>query len=208
MILNETSSKCNGKLGDNYILSLVSGFSNDFDRNSLNFTITIERLVDIYDTHIPVLYKSTFVLYINDVPYKKIPFDFVIQGNSKYQVFNVANIPIYNETDANLNIKLDMLIYDESKFIEDTSIETLIFIPSIQESPIRLNLSATEMTNIIKYSISKSISFDLLEYKLNDSPWIKLSSNTFTLDKMNKVMYVQVRGKKNNKYTYSNVIKL
>ena len=58
-----------------------------------------------------------------------------------------------------------------------------------------------------KFKVNIIDDYDLLEYKVNDNPWVKLDDKTFTLQKQNKNLYVQARIKKNNQYFYSNVFR-
>lgn len=209
MVLDNKSIKLNGLFGNSYTLSLTTEQDNitSTPSNRLNFRIKISK-VDFNDnTKLrETVNDATLVLYINDMIYSKIPFAFNFSQVTDL-VFRVSDIDIMNEEPKVLNVKLELLYNHKFKYIEDTTLTTLIYVNSIVEDNASISLLSSELLNEFKFKVNTIDDYDLLEYKVNDNPWVKLDDKTFTLQKQNKNLYVQVRIKKNNQYFYSNVFR-
>ena len=114
---------------------------------------------------------------------------------------------------------------DESGYLTSTTIKSdLVLIPVKGE---KLFIDITK-SDLIKYAetreagkkpedliyyhynitVNTTIEPDFLEYKINEEPWTKLEDKAFDLPIENYLRYVQVRGKKDNRYSYSNVIRM
>lgn len=209
MVLDNKSIKLNGLFGNSYTLSLTTEQDNIISTpsNRLNFRIEISKIDFTDNTKLrETVNDATLVLYINDMIYSKIPFAFNFSQVTDL-VFRVSDIDIMNEEPKVLNVKLELLYNHEFKYIEDTTLTTLIYVNSIVKDNASISLSSSELLNEFKFKVNTIDDYDLLEYKVNDNPWIKLDDKTFTLQKQNKNLYVQARIKKNNQYFYSNVFR-
>ena len=209
MILDNKSIKLNGLFGNSYTLSLTTEQDNitSTPSNRLNFRIEISKVDFDDDTKLrETVNDATLVLYINDTICSKIPFVFNFSQVTDL-VFRVSDIDIMNEEPKVLNVKLELLYNHKFKYVEDTTLTTLIYVNSIVEDNASVSLLSSELLNEFKFKVNTINDYDLLEYKVNDNPWVKLDDKTFTLQKQNKNLYVQARIKKNNQYFYSNVFK-
>ena len=209
MILDNKSIKLNGLFGNSYTLSLTTEQDNitSTPSNRLNFRIEISKVDFDDDTKLrETVNDATLVLYINDTICSKIPFVFNFSQVTDL-VFRVSDIDIMNEEPKVLNVKLELLYNHKFKYVEDTTLTTLIYVNSIVEDNASVSLLSSELLNEFKFKVNTINDYDLLEYKVNDNPWVKLDDKTFTLQKRNKNLYVQARIKKNNQYFYSNVFR-
>lgn len=209
MVLDNKSIKLNGLFGNSYTLSLTTEQDNitSTPSNRLNFRIEISKIDFNDNTKLrETVNDATLVLYINDMIYSKIPFAFNFSQVTDL-VFRVSDIDIMNEEPKVLNIKLELLYNHEFKYIEDTTLTTLIYVNSIVEDNASISLLSSELLYEFKFKVNTVDDYDLLEYKVSDNPWVKLDDKTFTLQKQNKNLYVQARIKKNNQYFYSNVFR-
>ena len=209
MVLDNKSIKLNGLFGNSYTLSLTTEQDNitSTPSNRLNFRIEISKIDFTDNTKLrETVNDATLVLYINDMIYSKIPFAFNFSQVTDL-VFRVSDIDIMNEEPKVLNVKLVLLYNHKFKYIEDTTLTTLIYVNSIVEDNASISLLSSELLNEFKFKVNTIDNYDLLEYKVNDNPWVKLDDKTFTLQKQNKNLYVQARIKKNNQYFYSNVFR-
>ena len=204
MLLNSKSVELNGKLGRFYTLTLNTYKDDTIDyQSNLHFKINITKIDNSEDTLIKNnINNTTLFLYINNTLIEKIPFTFNFTYLSS-KTFSISNINVNKS--SSLNITLKLVVEDTRMMIEDTELSTLISLHNIFENQNHVNLSASVNNDTVSCKVSISSGFNFIEYKLNDALWTKLNSKTFSLNKLDKTMYIQVRAKFDNEYVYSNV---
>jgi hypothetical protein len=203
--MNEIDTYFNGRLGNSFKLYLrtkVISNKEFYNGSQVNIRARIEKigklLDDEYLTNIPATIK---ILINNKVVYKdNIELDFKYNSSVSFMYEN-----IYNVSDTTkYNIKAILEVNDTTDYINTTELSTSIILQPITSS--KMYISLDENNSI--FTVTTTLEPDFIEYKVNEDNWIKLESNSFKLDKDNIDKYIQARCKYNNKYYYSNVVKV
>ena len=187
MVLDNKSMKLNGLFGNSYTLSLTTEQDNIISTpsNRLNFRIEISKVDFDDDTKLrETVNDATLVLYINDTIYSKIPFAFNFSQVTDL-VFRVSDIDIMNEEPKVLNVKLELLYNHKFKYIEDTTLTTLIYVNSIVEDNASISLLSSELLNEFKqynnqlsfFSCATDLSHENQILKIKRIPYKTVLSN-------------------------------
>lgn len=204
--MDTVKTLCNGTLGHLFELSMDTEVQQEVIDyfNEVYFYIYLKKVNKGEDVSI-IKYSATLKLTINDV---------VVMKDTIYLDFSETNMISHackfitsNAELLKLNAKLELIIYDSSKYIEPTELSTTVFVQPIVTDKLYLDLSSEELPNVYKCKVEPSTTYDFLELKLNDNPWRLLEGTLFNIAKVDKNSYIQVRGKKNGTYYYSNVVK-
>jgi len=224
----EDKIKCNGKLGSylTLYLRIQHKIVDGTHKISLRLRISrekdmsnedINRLIELKENQVTVRLRVADKVLIK----KSVPIDFISD--------NINNILLL-EYEYEINNEETLIMYyfgdiiidnDNSKYLTDTTIKSSLVLTPISVEKLFIDLTCSELK---KYSGSKksedliyyhydiyintSIKPDFLEYKINQDPWTKLTFDTLTVVPKDYIQYIQVRGKKDNYYSYSNVIRL
>ena len=209
--IKETSIVMNGKLGKYFNLYIRTKVEKDDLYNHLSIRA---RIVKEKNTIPYELVNETNFLIENATIYIKIKDDIVLKKNLVLDFINLDNIILGNfNTDVlnrellTLEVKAELVIDDKKEYLTSTNINSAITLLPIVDERLFIDLSMEESDTILQFTVRPSIVPDFMEYKVNDLDWIKLDSNYFEVSKIGKNQYIQVRGKKNSYYSYSNVIK-
>lgn len=209
----ETSIKCNGKLGKYYTLELDLVPSKEESLYSIDpankLTINCKLIRDSLDdeTIIKLTKKeATFKILINEemVSKQNIDIDF---SNTHQIVINYDTL-FYNKEPIFLNVEAILEINDKAEYLTNTNITNTIALTPIKLEKLFIDLTSITIGNTIMCNITTTVKPEYLEYKVNIASWVKLNENKFSVEKTGKNQYIQVRGKQNGNYTYSNVIKI
>lgn len=143
------------------------------------------------------------ILFDNEVVEKKyLDLDFKTYN----QVMIEYKYESYNEDVLSSHIKGRLEINDESNYLIDTEIESRLIIPSLKPDPLFITLTGENLNNTINCHIVYNIEPDYMQYKTNNQDWTLLDSNNFSVPIVPINQYIQVRGKKDNYFSYSNTI--
>ena len=210
--IKEIKVAMNGKLGKYYNLYLRTKTEKDDLYNHLSIRA---RIVKEKDTIPYELVNENNFLIENATIYIKIKDDVVLKKNLSLDFINLDNIvlgifntDIVNKSLLTLNIEAELVIDDRKEYLTTSKINTNVTLLPIVEERLFIDLfQEGKDKEYLYFSVQPTITPDFMEYKVNDSNWIKLDDNSFKIDRTYKNTYTQVRGKKNNYYSYSNVIK-
>ena len=98
---------------------------------------------------------------------------------------------------------------DKSEFLTDATIKSSIILTPINDKKLFIEISKSDLIlNQYTIDIKSNIEPDYYQLKINENDWIKIKDISFKLQATNYFRYIQVRGKKDNYYSYSNVIRI
>lgn len=211
MELEEKSIVMNGRLGEYFKLYLRTKVSKDDLYNHLSIRARIVKDKDnipyklIDETKFLIENATIYIKIKGDVVLKKsIDLDFINLDNI---VLGIYNTNILNRELLNLDISAELVINDKSNYLTSTEMKSIAILTPIVEERLFIDLDMTEKPSTLYFTVKTTITPDFIEYKVNDLYWKPLTADYFEIGKIGKNQYIQVRGKKNNYYSYSNVIK-
>jgi len=197
-----------GTLGDKYLFSL-DVYTKSENPNICNIRLKLSPALNPYlyiDTLIDSIYEVIFKLKVNNrvILFESREIDLKYFNNSI-----AINVPFEIDPIGSNNLDIKASLYvcsnQDSNYIGSSFIDERVFISNESNPKYTILLDRDELN----FSILTLNDFDFIEYKLNDNFWKKLPNKKFSLldeDLKNK-NYIQVRGKAENNYYYSNVIK-
>ena len=217
----EESIKCNGRLGQYFTLYLRVQHKIIEANHKIFLRLRITRERDVSDEDINKLVELkenqvTVQLRAADkvLSKKSISLDFMSDLSNNIVLLEYE-YEINNEQTLTMLYFGDIIISnDKSDYLTNTTIKSSLVLIPIKQDRLFIDLIKLKSKKLIdnlpcyNISISTTIKPDFLEYKINQDSWIKLNDISFDVPIENYLKYIQVRGKKNNEYTYSNVIRI
>lgn len=193
--------------GESYKLELR--VKTDKREDKVVVSVRLRLLRDDYkqDSIIQLLHKETClsILFDNEVVEKKyVDLDFKTYN----QVMIEYKYESHNEDVISTIIKGKLEVNDPSEYLTDTEIESYLVIPSLKPEPLFIDLTGERADSYIHYYIAYNIEPDYIQYKTNNQDWTLLDSTNFDLPQVLGNQYIQVRGKKDDYFSYSNTIKV
>ncbi len=193
--------------GESYKLELR--VKTDKQEDKVIVSVRLRLLRDDYkqDSIIQLLHKETClsILFDNEVVEKKyVDLDFKTYN----QVMIEYKYESHNEDVISTIIKGKLEVNDPSEYLTDTEIESYLVIPSLKPEPLFIDLTGERADSCIHYYIAYNIEPDYIQYKTNNQDWTLLDSTNFDLPQVSGNQYIQVRGKKDDYFSYSNTIKV
>lgn len=204
--MKETITKCKGKLGESYNLVLNHFITMEDKLPILQIKIRLNKNMDV----IPVVFNekpSTIRLLINNMPVAKENVYLDFTNKDSITLLSYQKRCTNKDTEL-LQVEAELLIEDDSEYLTNTKINTGIVVSGLLEPKLVINLNSVIQNNKVICNPITNIVPDFLQYKIDENPWTKLESDNFTFKRTNKNQYVQVRGKYNGVYSYSNNIKI
>lgn len=208
--MSKIEDKLNGRLGDRFNLSLDTKLSQEEYYRSLYIIFKLDRINKLLDDPEVTLTNKQckIIIKVNNttVYAENIDIDTRLGDNIFYKVKDIK----LSDKKTILNISASLIIDDESNYINTTELKEDIVIPEnkIERLFVKIN-KISEDSNNITVGIQYNIDPDYLQYKSDENPWKKLDDiAAFTIEKTHKNQYIQVRGRKDDYYSYSNVIRL
>ena len=210
MILDTSSisKQCNGKLGSNFNLKLITRLE-DLDEGvrRLYYTVLIDKTSECEPF---IYYKNqiTSKVKLNDSQIDKISVDLDFTSNQPGYILNSSHIDIPSDERQYLLVRCNLIIEDnKSNYLSNTDLVSPIIIShEIKNQEPKCNIEIIGETDKLVNFNSITSNYGLLELKVNDNSWHCLEGTRFNVLKLNKRQYVQTRIKVDNKYYYSNVI--
>lgn len=193
--------------GESYKLELR--VKTDKQEDKVIVSVRLRLLRDDYkqDSIIQLLHKETClsILFDNEVVEKKyVDLDFKTYN----QVMIEYKYESHNEDVISTIIKGKLEVNDPSEYLTDTEIESYLVIPSLKPEPLFIDLTGERADSCIHYYIAYNIEPDYIQYKTNNQDWTLLDGTNFDLPQVLGNQYIQVRGKKDDYFSYSNTIKV
>lgn len=196
--------KCNGKLGNSYQLYIKHDIQTIDNTNYLDLIFGID-LLDSSNKISLNKNKSVLRLLIDNKEVKR--YDMYLDFNKTTKI-NILHTYRANNIDTKiLQISGILEVFDDSEYLENTSLSFGLSLPKIQKDKYSIKLSNVESNKESIFTIITNNNFDFIEKKVDINPWEK-TANTFQVEKTERIQYIQVRGKKDSNYYYSNVIRL
>lgn len=213
----ENNIYCNGKLGNFFNLLLRISHEEINNTHKISLKLKLSKTKNIsnsdLDTNIKLTENQvTARLRVADkvLIKKSLPIDFSSDLTTNINLLEYE-YEINNEQPLIMNYYGDIIIdNDESNYITTTSIKSDLFLKSLKQDKLfidLINLNKIEY-NSNSFSVNTTVTPDFLEYKVNSDKWIKFMNNSFFVPISNKPQIIQVRGKKDDYYSYSNSIRI
>jgi len=207
MVHTETV-KCNGRLGEHFTLGITTSVYDEEIYGRKGIKIKAHLKHDPFKEPDVQLYKgeASVKLRINDIPAAKdtVYIDTTNSDETELMTY-ITHIAQSDKTQV-LTIEADLNVDSEAEYITNTTVRDKIKIPSVSSDRLYLTLTLRESDEIAYCSISTNTKYDFLEYKIDDTNWVKLEDTTqFSFRKSGKNQYIQARGKKDDYYSFSNV---
>ena len=208
---NSVSQICNGRLGKNFKLKLITKlvYIEETNSNRLYYSLLIDRFIELKEYFMYNKNQTLISVKLNNTVIDKesVDIDFLSNQEGHILISNFIDLP--KAENESISIECSMIFTDNpSKYLEDTSIIGLIHLLNKKEQKLISSLSITDETeSIVSFNIYSSLKPDRFEFKVNENEWRLLENNRFKVAKLSKKkQYVQARVKKDNKYAFSNVI--
>ena len=199
---------CNGRLTKSYKLELRTKVDKDELEYSINIRLRLIKVDSDENSIIQLLKKQTLLsIYIDNerVEQKAVDLDF----KNYNQVMTDYTYKISNENVLTSNIKGVLEFIDDSNYLEKTEIEDRLVLKPLKENKLFIDITGINRLDNIQVLISTTVEPDYLQYKTESSDWKKVSTTPLYIPKLEGInQYIQVRGKKNDYFSYSNVIKI
>ncbi len=228
----EEQIKCSGRLG-NYLTLFLRVQHKIIDKThkiSLRLRISREkdildedmnRLIELKENQVTVRLRAADKVLAK----KSVPIDFTLDNTTnillleyEYEITNEQTLIMYYFGDI-------IIDNDDSNYLTNTTIKTDLVLTPVVIEKLFIDLNCSELKkysgsresgkkpeDLIYYhydlSINTTIEPDFLELKINENNWTRINYRNFDLPIADYLRYVQVRGKKDNYYSYSNVIRL
>lgn len=207
MVHTETI-KCNGRLGEHFTLGVTTSVYDEEIYGRKGIKIKVHLKHDEHKEPDVQLFKgeASVKLRINDIPVAKdtVYIDTVKSDDTGLLTY-ITHIAQSDKAQA-LTIEAYLDVDSESEYITNTTVRDKIKIPAISSDRLYLTLTLRESDEIAYCSISTNTKYDFLEYKIDDTKWVKLEDTTqFSFKKSGKNQYIQARGKRDDYYSFSNV---
>ena len=199
---------CNGRLTKSYKLELRIKVDKDELEYSINIRLRLMKVDDKEDSIIQLLKKQTLLsIYIDNerVEQKAVDLDF----KSYNQVMTEYSYKISNSDVLVSNIKGVLEFIDDSNYLSETEIEDRLILKSLKENKLFIDIKGIDRPEMVQVLINTTIEPDYLQFKTESSDWKKIIEIPFFIQKNLKInQYIQVRGRKDDYFSYSNVIKI
>lgn len=210
--MNELQTKtrhCNGRLTKSYKLELRTRIDQDDLEYSINIRFRLMKIDSKEDSIIQLLHKQTLLsIYIDNekVEQKAVDLDF----KNYNQIMTEYSFKLTNKETTTFNIKGIIEFTDDSNYLSNTELEDRLVLKPLKENKLFLDITGTDKGSLIYITVNTTTEPDYLQYKTNNKDWTKIKENIFNISKdlENKNQYIQVRGKKDDYFSYSNVIKI
>lgn len=212
----EDKIKCSGRLGQYLTLYLRIKHEIINKSHKISLRLRIERTKDILNEDINRLIELkenqvTSRIRITDkvLVKKSLPIDFTLDDNINIVLLEYE-YEINNEQTLLMNYYGDIIIdNDKSEFLTDATIKSSIILTPINDKKLFIEISKSDLIfDEYTINIKSNIEPDYYQLKINEDDWIKIKDTSFKLQATNYFRYIQVRGKKDNYYSYSNVIRI
>ena len=212
----EDKLKCSGRLGQYLTLYLRIKHEIINKSHKISLRLRIERTKDILNEDINRLIElkenqvTSRIRIADKVLVKKsLPIDFTLDDNINIVLLEYE-YEINNEQTLLMNYYGDIIIdNDKSEFLTDATIKSSIILTPINDKKLFIEISKSDLIlNQYTIDIKSNIEPDYYQLKINENDWIKIKDISFKLQATNYFRYIQVRGKKDNYYSYSNVIRI
>ena len=154
-----------------------------------------------------IAYIIPFSIYIDNerVEQKALDLDF----KNYNQAMIEYSYKITNENVLTSNIKGVIEFTDDSNYLSETEIEDRLVLKPLKDNKLFIDIVGINRPDTIQVLINTTIKPDYLQYKTESFDWRKTEENQFYISKLEKVnQYIQVRGRKDDYFSYSNVIKV
>lgn len=206
--LQTKTKQCNGRLSKSYKLELRTRIDKDELEYSINIRLRLMKIDSNEDSIIQLLKKQTlFSIYIDNerVEQKALDLDF----KNYNQAMIEYSYKITNENVLTSNIKGVIEFTDDSNYLSETEIEDRLVLKPLKDNKLFIDIVGINRPDTIQVLINTTIKPDYLQYKTESFDWRKTEENQFYISKLEKVnQYIQVRGRKDDYFSYSNVIKV
>lgn len=206
--LQTKTKQCNGRLSKSYKLELRTRIDKDELEYSINIRLRLIKIDSNEDSIIQLLKKQTlFSIYIDNerVEQKALDLDF----KNYNQAMIEYSYKITNENVLTSNIKGVIEFTDDSNYLSETEIEDRLVLKPLKDNKLFIDIVGINRPDTIQVLINTTIKPDYLQYKTESFDWRKTEENQFYISKLEKVnQYIQVRGRKDDYFSYSNVIKV
>lgn len=202
------TKQCNGRLKKSYKLELRTRIDKDELEYSINIRFRLMKIDSDEDSIIQLLKKQTlFSIYIDNerVEQKALDLDF----KSYNQAMIEYSYKITNEDVLTSTIKGVIEFTDDSSYLSETEIEDRLVLRPLKDNKLFIDIIGLDRPDNIQVLINTTVSPDYLQYKTESFDWRKIEKNQFYIPKLKKGnQYIQVRGKKDDYFSYSNTIKV
>lgn len=199
---------CNGRLSKSYKVELRTKIDKDELEYSINIRLRLIKVDSNENSIIQLLKKQTlFSIYIDNerVEQKVLDLDFKTYSQAMIEY----SFKISNEDVLSFNIKGEIEFTDNSNYLSNTEITDRLVLKPLKDNKLFITISGIERPEVIQVLINTTIEPDYLQYKTESTGWKKINNNIFHIPKLEILnQYIQVRGKKDYYFSYSNVIKL
>jgi len=206
--LQTKTKQCNGRLSKSYKLELRTRIDKDELEYSINIRLRLMKIDSDENSIIQLLKKQTlFSIYIDNerVEQKALDLDF----KSYNQAMVEYSYKITNEDVLTSNIKGVIEFTDDSNYLSETEIEDRLVLKPLKDSKLFIDIVGINRPEVIQVLINTTIKPDYLQYKTESFDWRKTEENQFYVPKLEGInQYIQVRGRKDDYFSYSNVIKV
>lgn len=206
----ESTTKMNGRLKEHYNLNLVINCKDTIDNRK-------KLIVDLYlvhdgdkDSKIELTKKQGVAkIFINNEVVAKENIDIDTKYSKEIKLVSYEEDFLLKNS-IRMIIKASLDVNDESKYLENTEIFDVFTLRAEEDRKLFIDLDYNENSTTVFCTYSTTLEPDFLEYKTNFSDWTKLDYKykNFSVAKEEKDMWIQVRGKYKDEYSYSNTIKI
>ncbi len=231
----EESIKCSGKLSQYLTLFLRINHEIIKDKHKISLRLRITRNKNVLDSDMNRLVnlkenQVTAQIRVADkvLIKKSVPIDFMSDNINNITLVEYQ-YEISNEQTLLMNYYGDLIINnDKSEYLKNTTIKSNLILTPIKNNKLFIELTKSELLkhpevvergynkeDLIYYHynlyIKNTITPDFLEIKINSNDWEKIEldkTNIYQIPAVNYKRYIQIRGKKDNYYSYSNIIKI
>ena len=209
----EEEINCNGKLGSFYKLYLRINHSIVNGVHNIKLRLRIGRIknVSFPDLNTDIVLKEnqvTAVLRVSDRVLIKKPIALNFSGNISNITLLEYEYEINNEQPLVMNYCGDLLLSDDSEYLEDTSIKSTLFLKSMKETKLFIDVSTKETPKEVDFLLSTNVEPDFIECKLDTASWNRLPGTIRKVLKTESEQIIQFRGKFDNKYSYSQAFRV
>ena len=206
--LQTKTKQCNGRLSKSYKLELRTRIDKDELEYYINIRLRLMKIDKDETSIIQLLKKQTlFSIYIDNerVEQKALDLDF----KNYNQIILEYSYKITNEDVLTSTIKGVIEFTDDSNYLSETEIEDRLVLKPLKENRLFIEIVGIDRPDIIQVLVNTTVEPDYLQYKTELSNWEKITKIPFNILKLEKGnQYIQVRGKKDDYFSYSNVIKI
>lgn len=207
--IKDVSTSLQGRLGQYFNMNLKVNHEPTDLANILRIRVDLEKLhmpAEIEDNVTLIRDLATLMFIINGEVLHKIPV--ILDFTNSTVISNMYTIEMTNLEASRFNLEICLDIDSKSNYITKTSLRNTFIVPPLKEDKLFIDLEYKDSTDKIFCSIYTTIEPDFLEIKDTTHDWEKITTKNPIVQKSGNHQYIQVRGKKNGYYSYSNVIKI